>query len=71
VVLAVLSAFALRRTRVVRVFAWVLCGLVCIATITTGWHYLIDVLAGLVLSAAALWLAARLEPDRPPAHATP
>jgi membrane-associated phospholipid phosphatase len=70
-VLAVLSAAALASLRWLRIPAWTLAALICIATITTGWHYLIDVLAGLVLSAAALWLAARLEPDRPPAHATP
>jgi len=60
VALAVLAAFALRRIRVLRVFAWALCILMCISTITTGWHYGIDVVGGLVVAifsiAAVCWI---------------
>jgi membrane-associated phospholipid phosphatase len=58
VALTVIAAFALRRVPVLRIFAWVLCGLICISTITTGWHYGIDVVGGLMValvSIAALW----------------
>lgn len=54
VVLAVLAAFALRRIRVLSIFAWVVCGLICISTITTGWHYGVDVVAGLVLAVVSI-----------------
>jgi len=54
VVLAVLAAWAVRRIRILSVFAWVVCGLICISTISTGWHYGVDVVAGFALSAACI-----------------
>jgi len=37
-----------------------LCGMIILSTMTTGWHYLVDVLAGLVVSAFSLAAARRL-----------
>lgn len=54
VVLAVLAAWATRRIRVLRVCAWCVCGLICLSTISTGWHYGVDVVAGLALSVASI-----------------
>jgi membrane-associated phospholipid phosphatase len=54
VVLAVLAAYALRRIRILCVFAWIACGLICVSTISTGWHYGVDVVAGLALSALSI-----------------
>lgn len=65
-VLAILSAAALGSIRRLRIPAWGLATLICISTITTGWHYAIDVLAGIVLSIATLWLAKHIEPDPGP-----
>jgi membrane-associated phospholipid phosphatase len=52
-ILAVLSAIALWRIKYVRWFAAVISGLVIVATVTTGWHYLADVLAGLAVAAGS------------------
>jgi hypothetical protein len=52
-VLAVLAAFALWPIRRVRWPAAVLAGLIVISTVTTGWHYTADVVAGLVIAALA------------------
>jgi len=50
VVLAILSAVALSAIRRLRAGAWALAGLICISTITTGWHYGIDILGGVILA---------------------
>ncbi len=50
VVLAILSAMALGTIRGLRVWAWALAGLICISAVTTGWHYGIDILGGLILT---------------------
>lgn len=60
VVLAILSALALGSIRRLRTLAWVLAGLICISTITTGWHYGIDVLAGLMLTAVTVFVTNRI-----------
>lgn len=56
VVLAILSAAALGAIRRLRAWVWSGAALMCVATLTTGWHYLTDVLGGLAL--AGLTLAA-------------
>jgi hypothetical protein len=63
-ILAVLAALALRYTRYLRWPAAMLAALVVLATVTTGWHYLVDVWAGLlvaILSFAAARAYLRLE----------
>jgi hypothetical protein len=63
-ILAVLAALALRHTRYLRWPAAVVAALVVLSTITTGWHYLVDVWAGLLvalLSFAAARVYLRLE----------
>jgi membrane-associated phospholipid phosphatase len=68
VVYAILSAAALGTIRRLRTPAWILATLICISTITTGWHYGIDVLAGIILSIVVIWLARQIEPDGYPAQ---
>lgn len=54
VVLAILSAAALGAIRRLRVWVWSGAALMCVATLTTGWHYLTDVLGGLALAGITL-----------------
>jgi membrane-associated phospholipid phosphatase len=60
VILAVLSACALGSVRFLRIPSWILCTLICISTMTTGWHYGIDVLGGIVVAIAAIAVSNRL-----------
>jgi membrane-associated phospholipid phosphatase len=58
VVLAVLSALSLAKTFPrLRWFAFAIAAVICISTLTTGWHYVSDVLGGLIVSFAAISLA--------------
>ncbi|HEX4006884.1 MAG TPA: phosphatase PAP2 family protein [Acidobacteriaceae bacterium] len=50
VLLALLSAIALSSMRRLRVAAWALALLICVSTLTTGWHYLTDVFGGILLT---------------------
>jgi membrane-associated phospholipid phosphatase len=72
VVLALLSAVCLGSAwRAVRVPVGVLAGLICVSTITTGWHYVTDVVGGLVLTILAIAAARmfrRLEKREAPCH---
>lgn len=54
VLLAILSAVALSAIRRLRILVWSGAALMCVATVTTGWHYLTDVLGGLVLAGITL-----------------
>ena len=45
-VLAVLAAWALRSLPVLRWLALAWSGLIVVSTVTTGWHYVVDVIAG-------------------------
>jgi membrane-associated phospholipid phosphatase len=56
-ILAVLTAVALWPNRYLRWPCAVLAGLIVLSTLTTGWHYLSDVLGGLVLTAVSLVVA--------------
>ncbi len=57
VALALLSAIGLWGVRRLRWFAMGVALLICLSTVTTGWHYLTDVLGGLAVTAAACALA--------------
>jgi hypothetical protein len=59
VILAVLAALALRPVRWVGGPACVWAGLIVLSTLTTGWHYLADVICGLVVAVGAHVVAAR------------
>ena len=59
VFLAVLAAAAVGSIRPLRIPAIVLTVLICVSTLTTGWHYGADVAGGLILAAVSI-LAARL-----------
>jgi membrane-associated phospholipid phosphatase len=50
VILAVLSVVAMWNVRWARWPAFALGMLICVSTITTGWHYLIDVIGGLAVA---------------------
>ena len=67
---AVLCAQALWGIRLLRIPVAALTGLIIFSTMTTGWHYFCDVLAGIVLAVSAMviteWLSrgfAQLSPD--------
>ena len=59
-ILAILAAIALWDVRKARWVGLALCIAVCIATVTTGWHYTVDVLAGIAVALtcyrASAWL---------------
>jgi PAP2 superfamily len=57
VVLTLLSAAALWPCRRLRIVLVALCAAICISTVTTGWHYVIDAVGGLAVSLAAQPLA--------------
>ncbi len=57
--LAVLATVALWHFRKARPVLVVLCTAICISTVTTGWHYVIDVFGGLVVAATAQVIAMR------------
>ena len=59
-ILAILSAVALWRLRVLRWIGVVVATLIVISTVTTGWHYLVDVVAGLALTALSVAVARRI-----------
>lgn len=56
-VLAILPVFALWCIRVVKWFALALASMIAVSTITTGWHYGIDVIGGVAVAFAAQWIA--------------
>ncbi|MGB8769362.1 MAG: phosphatase PAP2 family protein [Candidatus Korobacteraceae bacterium] len=60
VVLAVLSAIALWRLRRLRCILIALTAGICLSTLTTGWHYLIDVIGALPVIVISHVLATRL-----------
>ena len=57
VVLAVLSIIAMWKVRWARWPALALGTLICVSTITTGWHYLIDLIGGLAVTYVAQRIA--------------
>jgi membrane-associated phospholipid phosphatase len=56
-IMAVLAAVALARVRGVRWLAAIWAAAVAASTVTTGWHYLVDVLAGILLAYLAAFAA--------------
>lgn len=62
--LALLSAIALSSMRRLRVAAWAIAGLIIVSTLTTGWHYLTDVLGGIVLTAISVAVVRMVLPAR-------
>jgi PAP2 superfamily len=56
-VLAILAAYALWPIRLLRWPAVLLAGLISISTLTTGWHYLADVISGVLVALAACLVA--------------
>jgi membrane-associated phospholipid phosphatase len=68
-ILAVLAALALRSTPYLRWPAGVLASLIALATVTTGWHYVADVVGGLLVAGVSvavargyLWLESGRQP---------
>lgn len=60
VVWAVLCAHALWCFRWARIPAVVFSSLIIVSTLTTGWHYVADVIGGILVSAIAMWAAERI-----------
>jgi len=56
VVFAILSALALGSVRPLRPAAWTLATLICASSVFTGWHYGIDLIAGLVVAIVSVSL---------------
>jgi hypothetical protein len=54
-----LTVTAMRLPLVIRVVSWAFLALTCVATIYLGWHFFVDVVAGLGVGTAAFVLAAR------------
>ena len=52
-ILAILAAVALWSIPYARWLSSLWAGLIVVSTVTTGWHYVIDVVAGLVISGTA------------------
>ncbi len=79
-----LVAELVRMPRYLRIAAWSFLALTCLSTVYLGWHFFVDVIAGLALATVAVWLGAmatgnrvglrpRLkqeEPEREPAAST-
>jgi hypothetical protein len=63
VIWAVLSAAALWPIKPLRIPATLLAGLIVISTVTTGWHYVVDSVAGLALAGFSLACADRFLSD--------
>ncbi|HXT26452.1 MAG TPA: phosphatase PAP2 family protein [Candidatus Eisenbacteria bacterium] len=65
VIWAVLSARALWPIRGLRIVGVAMAGLVVVSTVSTGWHYVVDVIAGFAMAAVALGIARLVvEPER-------
>ncbi len=56
-VLAVLCAASLWHWRWLRVPAVVLCAAVCLSAVTTGWHYVVDIIGGIALAQVSYYVA--------------
>ena len=63
---AALVAQLSHQPRPVRWAMWVFFVLTAIATVYFGWHYVVDVFAGLVVGGLAVWLGALMIRPRPP-----
>ena len=61
VALAIVTATCLASFRRASVPVWIITGLICISTLTTGWHYGIDVLGGVVSGIMSIIAASRLD----------
>lgn len=57
VAVAILGARALSAIQPLRKWIWPVCILLCCSTITTGWHYGIDVLGGVAVAMLSAWIA--------------
>ncbi len=56
-VLAILCATVTCSFSRLRVWGWLFAVAICITTVTTGWHYLADVIGGLILAAISILVA--------------
>jgi len=57
VLLAILSCIALCSIKPLRIPVIAIASCVAISTLTTGWHYVADVLGGLTLAVLSIWIA--------------
>jgi membrane-associated phospholipid phosphatase len=68
---AISAAIALWSCRYLRLPALVLCILICISTISTGWHYVVDLFAGGIVALLAHIIVCRLTATVPGESAPP
>ena len=68
VIWALLSARALWTFRRFRILVAIFAAMIVLSTLTTGWHYFVDVLGGIAVSAISVWAASALR-FSPKAHA--
>jgi len=60
VIWAILCARALSTFRTIRIPACVFAGMIVLSTVTTGWHYFVDVLGGIAIAHISIAIASRI-----------
>jgi len=60
VVWAMLCARALSTFRLLRIPVTLFAGVIVLSTLTTGWHYFVDVLGGFGVASISMWIASRM-----------
>jgi membrane-associated phospholipid phosphatase len=65
VIWAIFCARALWTFRLIRIPACLFAGLIILSTLTTGWHYFVDVIAGFLIAYISIRIASRIIGNQP------